>query len=331
MKAVFLLLLSVPILGSDGVSVSVEVPGNVSGTVGHSVLLPCTFTFPYTSYTTFEISVIWKVKMFYKGPVLFNSTNRVRSQEAFENVIHTNVNDRYRLAGDPRESNASLELRNATLEDNSQYFCRVEIKRKGLPPYMQETNPGVTLKITGPPTVLNMSIQAINDTQFTLVCLVRGEPPPNIVWIDPQNNSFPVNGSNTPVRRGPGKYQVVGELHGPKLGGNYTCKATNNQGNITHIIYFTGFSEGRVLLKVIIGVLIGSLLSIILIVIALVMWRRKSGSITFNRETKRHKPESTRFHEVKEIKERSIEEMTCAVPESPPEVNNERLFIGCDE
>ncbi|XP_038661835.1 sialic acid-binding Ig-like lectin 15 [Scyliorhinus canicula] len=291
MRAVWLmLLLSLP--GGEGVSV--EVPRMVNGTVGSPVVLPCNFTSPYTGYTTFKITVIWKVKEFYRGPVLFNVTSRAINEEGFENVVHSNVNGRYRLAGDPRQSDASLELRSATLEDTSQYFCRVEVKRQGLSPYMKETNPGIILKITGPPTILNMYIQAINATQFTLVCLVGGEPAPNIAWIDPQNQSLPVNGSNTPVMRGPGKYQVVGELHGPKLGGNYTCKATNSRGDVTHKIYFAGVTEDRALLKVIIGALCGSLLLIIAIVVGLVMWRRKSGSITFVRET-RNQPDSSKY------------------------------------
>ncbi|GCB67271.1 hypothetical protein scyTo_0015103 [Scyliorhinus torazame] len=290
MRAVWLLLLlSLP--GSEGVLV--EVPRRVNGMVGNPVVLPCNFTSPYTGYTTFEITVIWKVKTFYKGPVLFNSTNRARNEEGFENVVHTNVNGRYRLAGDPRQNDASLELRSATLEDTSQYFCRVEVKRQGLPPYMKETNPGVILKITGPPIILNMFIQVINATQFTLVCLVRGEPAPNILWIDPQR--LPVNGSNTPVTRGPGKYQVVGELHGPKLGGNYTCKATNSQGDVTHNIYFAVVNEDRALLKVIIG------------------------SITFIRET-RQQPGSSKYWKVKP---KSTAETACTVPESPPDFNKE--------
>ncbi|XP_041041398.1 sialic acid-binding Ig-like lectin 15 [Carcharodon carcharias] len=312
-----LLFVSVPVpVGSNGVSLSVGVPRRVNGTVGTSVVLPCKFSSPYTQYTTFEITVTWKVKVFYIGPVLFSSTNRAKLDGEFENVVNTNVDNRYRLAGDPRRNNVSLEVKNATLDDNSQYFCRVEVKRQGLSPYMEETNPGITLKITGPPTILNMSIHAINETQFTLVCIVKGEPTPNIVWIDSRNNSLPVNGSDTPVTPGPGKYQIVGELHGPKLGGNYTCMATNNRGSVTQVIYFTGFGKDQTLLKVIICASAGSLILIILIVIALVIWKRNRGKATFTPATKSYQMDSLDYSEVKLCQQQSIPEALCAVPGS---------------
>uniref|UniRef100_UPI00398E6183 sialic acid-binding Ig-like lectin 15 n=1 Tax=Pristiophorus japonicus TaxID=55135 RepID=UPI00398E6183 len=309
------LLLSVSNSGSNEVPLSVEVPRRVSGMVGSSVVLPCKFNSPYSQYTTVEITVIWKMKVFYKGPVLFNSTNRVKAFTGdFENVVHTNINDRYGLAGNPRQMNASLELKNAMLDDNSQYFCRVEVKRQGLPAFMDETNPGTILEVTGPPAILNLSIQVVNVTQFTLVCLTEGEPSPNIMWIDPQNNRFPVNGSNTLIMQGPGKYQIIGELHDPKLRGNYTCVATNSQGSVIHAIHFTGIDEEWSLLRFIICVLVGSFLLIILVVIGLVIWRRKRG--TFTPQTARNQLDSSKYCKVSLHQLQSLPEVTCTAEKS---------------
>ncbi|XP_067885298.1 sialic acid-binding Ig-like lectin 15 [Heterodontus francisci] len=325
MKALSLLLpvlLAVLSSGSDRVSVSVEVPRRVDGSAGNSVVLPCKFRSSYADYTTFDITVIWKMKVFYTGPVLFNSTNRLKTSKIFENVVHTNINGRYRLAGDPRKKDASLELKNAMLDDNSEYFCRVEVKRQGLPPYMDETNPGTILKITGPPAILNVSIQTINDTQFTIVCIAQGEPSPNIMWIDPQNNRIPMNGSNTPVMRGPEKYQIIGRLHDPKLGGNYSCVATNDRGNVTHTIYFTSFNEQWRLLKIIICASAGGLCLIILIVIVVMIWRRKRGTATFTPQAKSYQPDSSTYCKVKLYQQQSTPESTCNAAESP-EMNNQ--------
>ncbi|XP_067838214.1 sialic acid-binding Ig-like lectin 15 [Heptranchias perlo] len=313
------LLLSVPGSGSNGVPMTVKVQSRVRGRVGSSVVLPCTFNSSYSHYTTVEITVIWKMEEFFKGPVLFNSTNRAKAHEQFENVVNTNVNGRYGLAGDPREKDASLELKDAALGDNSQYFCRVEVKRPGLPTFMIETKLGTTLEVTGLPAILNLSIQAVNATQFTIVCLVEGEPSPTIMWIDPKNNRLTVNGSNTTVTRGPGKYQIVGELHDPKLGGNYTCVATNDQGSVTHTIYFAVVDEDGLLLKLIISILAGSLVLVILIVIALAIWRRKRGTAKFTPQSTGYKQDSSKYCKVNLDQQQSVVICTAA---KPMEVNN---------
>ncbi|XP_048450855.1 sialic acid-binding Ig-like lectin 15 [Rhincodon typus] len=294
---------------------------SVNGTAGSAVILPCYFTFPYTSYTTFEITVIWKMGVFYTGTVLFNATNRAKGQEEFENVVHTNINDRYRLAGDPRINDASIKIREARLDDTNEYFCRVEVKRPALPAYMKENNLGTVLKITGPPIIFNVSIQVINGTQFTLVCHVQGEPSPHIMWVDPQDHRLPVNASDTPVVRGPGQYQVVGELRDPTLGGNYTCVASNSLGNATQVIYFTSSNEDWSMLKVIIGVLVGSLVLIVLIVVALAIWRRRTGILDFTPQRERCPPDSSNYCKVKQCQKKSTPENSSTILESP-EVSN---------
>ncbi|XP_032874291.1 sialic acid-binding Ig-like lectin 15 isoform X3 [Amblyraja radiata] len=222
----FLLLLSaVAVSGGVGepVAVSVHVRDRVTSTVGSSVVLPCTFKSDYSDYTTMEITVIWKVKVFYTGSVLFNVTNRSKGGKDFVDEVHTNVNGRYKLAGDPRQKVASLEVENVTLGDSDQYFCRVEVKRQGLRAFMDESNPGVTLEIIGSPIILRVSVKAINTTQPIVQCLAEGQPFPKIIWIDPQNNKLPANSSDTSVTSGPGKYQILGELRNPMFGGTYTC------------------------------------------------------------------------------------------------------------
>lgn len=142
--------LSLPAGGvGEPVAVLVHVRDRVTSTVGSSVVLPCNFKSDYSDYTTMDITVIWKVKVFYTGSVLFNVTNRSNGGKDFVDEVHTNVNGRYKLAGDPRQRVASLEVENVTLGDSDQYFCRVEIKRQGLRAFMHESNPGVTLEIIG--------------------------------------------------------------------------------------------------------------------------------------------------------------------------------------
>ncbi|XP_072113673.1 uncharacterized protein [Mobula birostris] len=291
----FLILLTAVVISGDPASVSVEVPKRVKGTVGHSVVLPCTLKSPYTEYTTIEIVIIWKIKVFYEGPVLFNVTNRSKGSKEFENEVHTNIKGRYKLAGDPRKGNAALELQNATLDDSDQYFCRVEIKRQGLGTFKAESNPGITLEILGAPIILHVSVNVINTTHSTLECLAEGQPSPNIIWIDPHNKRLPVNGSDTPVTPGPGKYQTLGELRHPKLGGNYTCLVVNDQGNNTESVHLPKTAQSQHRLIYIIGILVGSIFAIILIVIVLVILRRRSGRAEFNPTRRRAQPNSSEY------------------------------------
>ncbi|XP_051876572.1 uncharacterized protein LOC127572887 [Pristis pectinata] len=296
------LLLLTAVVGSGGageqVAVAVDVPSRASGTVGSSAVLPCTFKSSYAEYTTVEIVVIWKVKVFYRGPVLFNVTNRSKGGKEFENTVYTNINGRYRLAGDPRQGDASLELENATLNDNDQYFCRVEIKRQGLSTFMAETNPGITLEVLGVPVILRVSVNVINATHSTVECLAEGQPSPDIIWIDPHNKRLPVNSSDTPVTLGPGEYQTLGELHHPKLGGNYTCLVVNDQGNATQSVHLPKTGQSRHQLIYIIGILVGSFVLVMLIAIILLIRRRKSGKVEFNSASKRAQRNSVQYLKV---------------------------------
>ncbi|XP_062905656.1 uncharacterized protein LOC134347242 [Mobula hypostoma] len=292
---VFLILLAAVLISGDPDLMSVEVPERVNGTVGHSVVLPCTLKSPYTEYTTVEIVIIWKIKVFYEGPVLFNVTNRSKGSKEFENEVHTNIEGRYRLAGDPRKGNAALELQNATLDDSDQYFCRVEISRQGLGTFKAESKPGITLEILGAPIILHVSVNVINATHSTLQCLAEGQPSPNIIWIDPHNKRLPVNGSDTPVTPGPGKFQTLGELHHPKLGGNYTCLVVNDQGNSTESVHLPETAQSQHRLIYIIGILVGSIIVMILIVIVLVILRRRSGRAEFNPTRRRAQPNSSEY------------------------------------
>ncbi|XP_059830178.1 sialic acid-binding Ig-like lectin 15 [Hypanus sabinus] len=296
-----LILLTAVVISGELPSVSVEVPSSVNGTVGRSVILPCTLKSPYTEYTTVEIVITWKIKVFYTGSVLFNVTNRSKDSKEFENEVHTNTKGRYKLAGDPRKGNAALELQNATLDDSDQYFCRVEINRQGLNTFKAESNPGITLEILGAPIILRVYVNVINATYSTIECLAEGQPSPNIIWIDPHNKSLPVDGRDTPVTPGPGKYQTLGELHHPKLAGNYTCLAVNDQGNTMQSVHLLKMVESQhrpQWLIYIIGILVGSVLVVIVLVIALVMLRRRSGRAEFNSTRKRAQPNSSEYSKV---------------------------------
>ncbi|XP_038661843.1 uncharacterized protein LOC119970765 isoform X2 [Scyliorhinus canicula] len=90
----------------------------VSGTEGASVTLPCTFI-PSNSHTLTTVS--WMRKETYERVVTFTPQ---------PNGLWTTVNgeNRYELIGNLKEGNASIRIKQLSVNDNLTYVCLVEYK-----------------------------------------------------------------------------------------------------------------------------------------------------------------------------------------------------------
>ncbi|XP_072373658.1 sialic acid-binding Ig-like lectin 12 isoform X2 [Scyliorhinus torazame] len=88
----------------------------VSGTEGASVTLPCTFI-PSNSHTLTTVS--WMRKEAYQHVVTF----RPQSDGLWTTV---NGDNRYELIGNPKEGNASIRIKQLTVNDSRSYLCLVE-------------------------------------------------------------------------------------------------------------------------------------------------------------------------------------------------------------
>ncbi|XP_038661855.1 uncharacterized protein LOC119970771 isoform X3 [Scyliorhinus canicula] len=108
----------------QGTDLTVNVAGGnesvVSGTEGASVTLPCTFI-PRNSHTLTTVS--WMRKETYERVVTFTPQ---------PNGLWTTVNgeNRYELIGNPKEGNASIRIKQLSVNDSHTYLCLVEYKEE---------------------------------------------------------------------------------------------------------------------------------------------------------------------------------------------------------
>lgn len=122
---------------------SMTVPKAVDRKTGEDAVIPCSFTTPHKDYQG-NITVIWRTKYPFKGPISFRCLSKTIASESGQNC--TESDGRYSLSGNPRENNISLRIDNVSLTDNKQYFCRVELEKKG---ENYETDSGTSLNIRG--------------------------------------------------------------------------------------------------------------------------------------------------------------------------------------
>ncbi|XP_078416828.1 uncharacterized protein LOC144692173 [Cetorhinus maximus] len=108
---------------------TMETPDKVTGREGKATVLFCKFTHPHPGYEG-NITITWSEK--WTKVVLFSYTNypSLNPQSGgFENLIHQNIGERYRVMGNPRENDASILIKQLTLRDNyQQNICLVNLK-----------------------------------------------------------------------------------------------------------------------------------------------------------------------------------------------------------
>ncbi|XP_067885297.1 sialic acid-binding Ig-like lectin 15 [Heterodontus francisci] len=206
----------------------------VSGKKRDSVTLSCTFN-PPDLYLT-SITVLWMKENPHKESTVFNHTRSFDPGSYYTDPIIVNEDNRFELIGNPTQGNASIRMRDLQLNDSSDYFCHVHVKNGGGENVTQDV---VKLQVVAPATILELSAVNDNISGDTIMCRVEGEPPANITWIDPENNTLPEDSNSATVTRVPDKHQTVGEFLNPTLRGTYSCVAVNEHGRDVCQIHFS--------------------------------------------------------------------------------------------
>ncbi|XP_028916816.1 sialic acid-binding Ig-like lectin 15 [Ornithorhynchus anatinus] len=217
-------------MGAPSHKWSMQVPSDVTGEAGGSVVLPCTFTHPHKSYDG-PLMAIWRVREPYDGAPVFQCVAPAASDHCRTTVSYKS---KYKLLGNPRHNDLSIKIDNLTWSDSNRYFCRVEFAGDIRDRY--ESRVGVRLHLTASPRIVHITVRASQDQAFSALCTAEGEPPPSLTWSGPAA----ANGTAASNQ----EHQVTKELHGLAQDGRYTCTATNPYGRAEGSVYFYRFRAG---------------------------------------------------------------------------------------
>ncbi|XP_051999311.1 neural cell adhesion molecule 1-like isoform X2 [Xyrauchen texanus] len=117
----------------------------------------------------------------------------------------------------------SLQIVGIQQEDRGTYTCEGRIKGRTISNTLQ-----ISVVVNEPPTVLihqeRKSVFAGHDTNVSIICLVKGEPTPNITWITPSpfdNSRYKYNSDRSEL--------VISAVTRSDFG-EYVCTATNKIG-----------------------------------------------------------------------------------------------------
>ncbi|XP_051876571.1 sialic acid-binding Ig-like lectin 15 [Pristis pectinata] len=240
---------------------------SVIGKRGVSATLPCSFKLP--NKNLISITILWMKGNPRRESVVFNHTRSHSAAPAYTDTV--NEADRYKLVGNPDQGNASISVRGLRMNDTSDYFCHVWVRRSKRKTVTQDET---RLQVVVPATILNLSV-VTNVTGDTLMCRAEGEPPANITWIGPGNSILSVNSSEMRVIQDLEIHQTVGELLHPRLRGSYNCVAVNEHGTDTREIHLPEEGMNVLTLALYIG---SSISAVVVLLIAFAVWSLKKDS-----------------------------------------------------
>uniref|UniRef100_A0A4W3HTQ7 Ig-like domain-containing protein n=1 Tax=Callorhinchus milii TaxID=7868 RepID=A0A4W3HTQ7_CALMI len=239
---------------------------SVTGTKGGDATLPCSFNRPSTYQNRATVTVLWRRGRPH-GQLVFNYTLGLADRSNSRESETVNEGNRYKLVRNVGDGDASLKIRGLELNDNGRYFCHVHVIEHQHRHDGERAGNGV--RVETPAVILSLSLVAGGD----IVCTAEGKPPANITWIDPKNNTLPINTSHTPVTHVPDKHQTVGEIRGPRLRGTYRCVAENTQGRDARDILAPGpQSDGGRTVYIVVSIVV-----LLVLVTAIIIWRVKRG------------------------------------------------------
>ncbi|XP_043934105.1 sialic acid-binding Ig-like lectin 15 isoform X2 [Protopterus annectens] len=269
---------------------SMKIPPEVTGVIGRSLVLPCSFTHPYRHYNS-SITVMWKVETF-EGPVIFKCTDHGGSGDCKTTINH---GDHYKLIGNPRHNDLSLLITNLTINDSNIFFCRVELTAKPNANY-QSAN-GIRVHVTEMPRIISVTVGSDNHAGYKAVCVAEGIPLPAVTWLDPNHH---ICSSASRIIH---KHQIIQEMHSLAENGKYMCVAENKHGKDTANVFFFGFQplgNSSYIFLILCSALGIKLLLFVILVGVLIYFRRDDPSETAPQSSSCRKRQESTYENVRE-------------------------------
>ncbi|XP_026540354.1 sialic acid-binding Ig-like lectin 5 [Notechis scutatus] len=241
-------ILGAGIRSQAGQEYTITMSPSVSVQRGFAVYIPCQFTYNQGDLSRNEKVVAYWIKHSPQHhscspssqpdclPVATNDQNQ---------IVERSAKDRFYLFGDPRKGNCSLVIRDARIEDEGQYYLRIEGKRYLKFSFLQGNgNTSPYVHVIEPPQKVNITVDITDSRQLglperkegvnhvtvkegntvTLICTADGRPPPNLSWMK----------ENQKVGE-PTGYLQLREI-GPEDAGKYQCLANSQHGSLKTMV-----------------------------------------------------------------------------------------------
>ncbi|XP_013908224.1 PREDICTED: sialic acid-binding Ig-like lectin 10 [Thamnophis sirtalis] len=233
--AAILAILCKGIRSQGALTYTITVEPSVTVQRGLAVHIPCQFTYNQADLWRSEKIFAYWIK--HQSSFCFPSDDRacrpVATNKQYESV-ELSAKNRFHLLGDPKEGNCSLFITDARIEDEGEYFLRIEgrpnlkysfviktLNVKVIEPIQTVTIIRVNNRGSGSPSSpLNPVITKEGNT-VTLICTADGTPPPTLSWMK-ENQQI-----DSPTQQ---RLQLR-EI-GPKDAGKYQCLANNLYGSL---------------------------------------------------------------------------------------------------
>lgn len=132
-------------------------------------------------------------------------------------------------------TNASLKIRNVTLEDEGTYSCKVIIYSPTLGKFEKPIVTDVHLVVTDPPSFVRTppKVEVVNQADtLHLKCLATGRPEPVVTWY--KDRKAVKNGENGILLSNGAYSELAVKSVTTRHRGNYTCDARSSEGRVTH-------------------------------------------------------------------------------------------------
>ncbi|XP_041096554.1 sialic acid-binding Ig-like lectin 15 [Polyodon spathula] len=254
----------VEVTGSHADSWTMKVPSEVTALVGHSVVLPCTFTHPYRHHHG-TILVTWRLGQPFTGTVVFQCSSH-NASDGCETPL--NQGHRYQLVGNSRAHDLSLRLDNVTFQDANKYFCMVELS--GHLGAKFENKMAIQLIVAAPAQIVDLSVLGGGEAGYSALCRAEGEPLPRISWTGPYGDLLEEAGPPQLTLR---QHQTTQELQNLSQDGRYTCIASNAYGRDHATVYLVHHThEGGSSALLLMWISLGAKLVIFLLLLGALVW-----------------------------------------------------------
>ncbi|XP_039178631.1 sialic acid-binding Ig-like lectin 10 [Crotalus tigris] len=248
--AMILAILCKGIRSQEARDYSITVPSSVSVQRGLAVHIPCQFTYNSEHMSWQEsITAYWiksQPQVSPCSPSLSHTCRPVATNDKSKTVKHS-AKDRFYLLGDSIKGNCSLVITEAQIEDEGQYYLRIEGKHRlkfSFVPEMGHTSPYVY--VIEPPQKINITVNTMDSGHYgssewqrregldhvmaqegstvNLACTADGRPTPSLSWMK----------GNEKIGQAK-DYLQLSEI-GPEDAGKYQCLANNEYGSVKTMV-----------------------------------------------------------------------------------------------